>query len=175
MSDVSARLLRTALAAYDASYPPEVLGIEPDPRITGVSPAGISAAGGPATLTVNGTDFAATSVIEIDQVAQATTYVNATTLTTNWNPSVSGPVAITVREGTGESNSWPYNVGALALTTEESDMPDDVTTGNFPQPEPQPTEPEPEGPGEEISDPLLQPAPDPTQPADQPPDDDPDI
>lgn len=169
MSDIAARTLRTALGAYDASYPPEVLGIEPNPRITGVSPASISAAGGPSTLTVTGSNFTATSVIEIDQIAQPTTYVSATSLTTSWNPSVAGPVAITVREGTGESNTWPYNVAALsAFTTEEpDDMPDDMTTGNVPpQPEPEPSEPAPEpepdqpqpeptGPGREVSDPLL--------------------
>jgi hypothetical protein len=167
MSDIAGRVLRTALAAYDASYPPGVLGLEPDPRITGVSPASISAAAGPTTLTVTGTSFTAASVIEIDQVAQTTTYVNATTLTTSWDPTTSGPVAITVREGTGESNSWPYNVTALfTVTTEESDMPDDdMTTENVP-PEPEQPEAEPTGPGEEIPEPFLQPAPDSDTPDD---------
>lgn len=115
MSDIP--LLRRVLDTYDASYPPDILGGGPDPSITTLTPSTVSAAAGPTTVTVAGTNFAAGSVVEINQAAQATTFVSATSLTVSYDPSVAGTVQFTVRNPNDEeSNSVPFVVGALADT-----------------------------------------------------------
>ena len=98
---------------YDTSYPPS-LWLGPDPSITSLNPNTGSAAAGPIAVTVTGTDFDASSVVEINQQAQPTTYVNATTLTVNYDPPTAGAVLFTVRRGNQESNSVPFNVTAAA-------------------------------------------------------------
>lgn len=171
MSDMTD--LRRAIGAYDASYPPSILG-EPDPRITALTPNTMGAAGGAATITVTGSGFTPTSVVEINQAAQTTTYVSATSLTVSYNPSVAGPVSFTVREGEGESNSFPFNVSALseepAATngparrrrrngTDENGVAQEVYDPlTEPSPAPRPT-PEPDEPT---------PAPEPPEPAPEP-------
>jgi len=116
MSDMSA--LRRASTIYDGSYPPEVY--EPNPRITTLTPSTVSAAAGPTTVTVTGQNFTDQSVVEINQVAQTTTFVSETSLTVSYDPTVAGPVTFTVRDGQGESNSVPFNVTALAAADVEA-------------------------------------------------------
>lgn len=101
---------------YDESYPPS-LWLGPDPRITTLTPNTGSAAGGPITVTVTGTDFDASSVVEIAQVAQPTTYVSATQLTVSYDPTAAGTVMFTVRRGSQESNSVPFTATALDVAT----------------------------------------------------------
>lgn len=101
---------------YDGSYPPSVLHPVPDPDITALAPNTGSAAGGAITVTVTGTGFEPTSVIEIDQIAAPTTFVSATELTTSFDPTTAGTVTFTVRNTSGkESNSSPFTVGAAAV------------------------------------------------------------
>jgi hypothetical protein len=104
---------------YDESYPPSLWGGGGggplDPQITTLAPNTGSAAAGPITVTVTGSNFESGSVIEIDQVAQATTFVSATSLTTSYDPTVAGTVLFTVRNvNDEESNSVPFIVGAAA-------------------------------------------------------------
>jgi hypothetical protein len=104
----------TRAGYYEASYPMARL-LAPDPHITTLVPNTGSAAAGAILVTVNGTDFEATSVIEIAQQARPTTFVSATQLTTSYDPTVPGTVQFTVRNANGEeSNSVPFTVGALA-------------------------------------------------------------
>lgn len=127
MTDLAGRLRRATTSYYDQSYPLSVLT---DPHIDTLTPNTVSAAGGAATITVTGTRFEPTSVIEIDQVAVPTTYVSATSLTTSFNPNTAGTVTFTVRNTSGEeSNSVPFTVGALAADEEPS-------TQSAPDPEP---------------------------------------
>lgn len=103
---------------YNESYPPSVYeggGTPPgppDPFIASLAPNTGSAAAGPITVTVTGTDFDATSVVEIDQVAQATTFVSATSLTVSYDPTVTGVFGFTVRRDPEESNTVPFTVTA---------------------------------------------------------------
>ena len=86
----------------------------PVPTITNLSPSNISAGSPPFTLTVTGTNFVSTSVVDWIGAPQPTTFVNATTLTATisaadiqfFNPSV--PVIVVnpaCRDG-GTSNTF---------------------------------------------------------------------
>jgi IPT/TIG domain len=106
---------------YDTSYPPSIFTPQvPDPAITTLVPNTGSAAAGPVTVQVNGSNFLPGSVIEINQAAAPTTYVSATRLTTSYDPATTGTVQFTVRNGGAggqESNSVPFTVTALAAST----------------------------------------------------------
>jgi trimeric autotransporter adhesin len=54
----------------------------PSLTVTSISPTTVAAGSGPLTLTVNGTGFLSTTTIKVGGVADATTYVSATQLTT---------------------------------------------------------------------------------------------
>ena len=153
MSDIS--MLRRVLDPYDASYPPGIYAA--DPHIDTLSPSTVSAAAGPTTVTVAGTNFEAGSVVEINQAAQTTTFVSPTSLTVSYDPSVAGTVGFTVRNPNDEeSNSVPFVVGALAGTqaapkrrngkTEAAMQPTTPEQPNPDEPE-QPVVPNPEQPG----------------------------
>lgn len=144
MTDIASRLRQ-----YDQSYPPSIL--EPDPRVVSLSPATVSAAAGATTVTVTGENFTATSVVEVNQVAQPTTFVNATSLTISYDPTAAGTTMFSVRDGSGESNSVPFNVTALAA--------EDVTAPEPEPPQPQPPEqPEPSEPEQPQPEPESEPA-----------------
>lgn len=82
-----------------------------DPSLTSIAPPGVLAEAGATLLTLTGNDFVAGSVIEIDQVAVPTTFVNSTTLTTSFDPSVPGRLMFSVRNPNAEeSNSRPFIV-----------------------------------------------------------------
>jgi hypothetical protein len=82
-----------------------------DPHITSITPTGISAAAAATTLTVNGYNFESGSVVEVNQSAQATTFVSAAKLTISFDPAAAGPVSFSVRNpNEEESNSVPYTV-----------------------------------------------------------------
>jgi len=99
---------------YDTSYPPSLWGGGADPAITTLVPSTVSAAAGPTTIQVNGTNFVSGSVVEVNQVAQPTTFVSATRLTISYDPSTAGTVQFTVRNpNEEESNSVAFVVGAL--------------------------------------------------------------
>lgn len=141
MSDISGRL-RQAQSVYDASYPPAVYA--PDPQITTLTPNTVSAAAGPTTVTVTGTNFDEDSVVEINQAAQTTTYVSPTSLTVSYDPTVAGTVQFTVRNTSDEeSNSVPFVVGALAATqaTSKRKAREPAVAEPTPEPEEKPTEP----------------------------------
>ena len=105
---------------FDQSYPPSLWGGgggpggPDDPTISSLVPATGSAAAGPITVHVHGTRYEAGSVVEIDQAAQATTFVSATELTVSYDPAAAGTVLFTVRNPNDEeSNSSPFVVAAL--------------------------------------------------------------
>ena len=125
MSDVDARRVIAEVGAYyDASIPPALY----DPHISSLTPATVSAAAGATTVTVRGTNFVDTSVVEVQQVAQPTTFVDDSTLTISYDPTVGGTVLFTVRNAVQESNSVPFVVTALAegeTAVEQSDTSDE--------------------------------------------------
>ncbi len=99
----------------------------PQPAISGVSPAFTSAGGAAFTLTVSGSGFSAGSTIYWGASALTTTYVSATQLTAQApaaDIAAAGTNAITVQTpapGGGTSNSWQFEVdsassGSTALT-----------------------------------------------------------
>lgn len=137
MTDLGPTLRRLS-AVYSDSYPPSVLaGGAPDPQIASLAPTTVSAAAGPTTITVTGTDFEATSVVEVNQAAQPTTFVDAGHLTISYDPTVAGTVQFTVRNTSGqESNSVPFVVSSGAEGFARAAAPE-LT----------PDEPEPPAPG----------------------------
>jgi hypothetical protein len=86
------------------------------PAIASLSPSFTIAGGGPFTLTVNGSGFASTSVVQWNGAALATTYVSATQLTattTTADLASPGTALITVYTappGGGTSNSSTFTV-----------------------------------------------------------------
>ena len=82
----------------------------PDPNITTLTPNTVAASAGPTTVTVAGTNFAQSAVIEVDQTPVPTTYVSATQLTTSFDPTTAGTKQFTVRQDPHESNSVPFTV-----------------------------------------------------------------
>jgi hypothetical protein len=169
MSMIDLPTLRRVTETYDASYPPSVLGGGPDPSITTLTPSTVSAAAGPTTITVAGTNFEAASIVEVNQVAQSTTYVSPTSLTISYDPSTVGTVQFTVRNPNDEeSNSVPFVVGALAGTqaapkrrngkTEAAMQPTTPDRPERPAPQPdQPVVPNPDEPDQ--PEPRPQPGP----------------
>ena len=87
----------------------------PDPSITTLAPTTGSAAAGPITITVTGTNFVSSSVVEVDQAPLPTTYVSGTSLTTSYDPTAAGTHLFTVRNPNDEeSNSVSFVVAAEA-------------------------------------------------------------
>jgi len=85
-----------------------------DPHINSIAPATLAAPAAATVMTVTGTQFVSGSVIEIDHVAVATTFVSATSLTTSWDPTVAKAYIFTVRNpNEEESNSFSYTVTAV--------------------------------------------------------------
>lgn len=127
MSDVAdlRRVAADVSAYYDASLPPALL----DPAITSLAPATVSAAAGAITVTVHGRNYAPDSVVEVNQVAQPTTYVDSSTLTISYNPATAGTTLFTVRNSGGqESNSAAFVVAALAARGAETGEGDEQPT-----------------------------------------------
>ena len=86
-----------------------------DPHISSISPSTLAAPAAAALVTVTGTQFVSGATIEIDNVAVATTFVSATTLTTSWDPTVAKTYVFTVRNpNEEESNSVNFVVTAAA-------------------------------------------------------------
>lgn len=122
--DDAALVVRRMLTTYyDASYPPSLFpGAGPsDPNIATLTPnTGVD--GAPATVTIDGTHFDPDAQVEVDGIAQATTFVSATKLTASYTPAIGGAASVifTVRNvGTGmESNDKTFLVTA-AITEED--------------------------------------------------------
>ena len=76
-----------------------------DPSVASLTPA-TAVVGGEATVTVTGTNFRDTSVVEVDQAAVPTTYVSPTELTaTVADPGAAGTASVTVRNPTSQMES----------------------------------------------------------------------
>jgi hypothetical protein len=84
-----------------------------DPSITTLVPNTVASSAAATLINVNGSNFVAGSVIEINGTPVATTYVSATKLTTSYDPSAAGTVQFTVRNPNDEeSNSVAFVVTA---------------------------------------------------------------
>ena len=94
----------------------------PTPAITSLSPASAVAGGAAFTLTVNGSGFVSTSVVNFNNVARVTTFVSATQLTaailaSDIASTGTPPVTVTSpTPGGGTSNSVTFNVNNPAPT-----------------------------------------------------------
>jgi hypothetical protein len=106
---------------YDQSYPPDILRppTVPDPSITSLAPNTAVAGSGPVTVTVTVTNFLSGSVVEVDQVAKATTFVSATSLTASYDPLVAGPHSFTVRNGGAGGEESNPSIFTVTATGEE--------------------------------------------------------
>jgi hypothetical protein len=95
----------------------------PQPAISGVSPAFTNAGGTVFTLTVTGSGFIASSTAYWGTSALTTTYVSATQLTTQVpaaDIATAGTIAITVQSpapGGGTSNAWQFEVDTASTGT----------------------------------------------------------
>jgi hypothetical protein len=83
-----------------------------DPYITSIVPTTIAATAAATVITVKGARFASGCTIEFDNVAVPTTFVNSTTVTTSYDPTVAKTIAVTVRRGVEESNTINWKVTA---------------------------------------------------------------
>ena len=92
----------------------------PQPAISGLSPAITDAGGAAFTLTVNGSGFIASSTTYWGSSALTTTYVSATQLTAQIpaaDIATAGTIAITVQTptpGGGTSNAWQFEVDSVS-------------------------------------------------------------
>lgn len=106
------------------SYPPSLWGggAVVDPSITTLVP-NTGTVGTLATVQVNGSDFAADSVVEVDQVpATSTVFVSSSRLTATFTPASAGTVQVTVRNANDEeSNSVAFTVSAAELQASPDD------------------------------------------------------
>jgi hypothetical protein len=84
----------------------------PAPAISALSPDTMALSDPATQVTVTGSDLVATSVVEIDAVAQTTTFdTNTTDLSVTYTPTVAGTVMFTVRsEDDQVSNALPFIV-----------------------------------------------------------------
>src|SRR5271170_1766137 len=95
------------------SSPPAPGESNPTPTITAISPISVVAGGAAFTLTINGTNFVAASVVNFGGATPATTFVSPTQLTAAipaTSIASSGGMAVTVTApppGGGTSNSVP--------------------------------------------------------------------
>ena len=86
-----------------------------DPTISTITPSTLPASAGPTTLTIVGTNYGPGSIVEADQMALGTLFVNGTTLTASFDPSVAKTVNFTVRNSSGkESGDKAFVVSAGA-------------------------------------------------------------
>jgi hypothetical protein len=83
-----------------------------DPGIAAVTPSSVAASAAATLITVTGSDFQSGAVIEFDNVAVPTTFVNSGTLTTSFDPTVAKVIQVTVRQGVEESNNLTLTVTA---------------------------------------------------------------
>ena len=100
----------------------------PTPSLTSLSPSNKQANSGAFTLTVNGSNFVASSEVRWNGQARVTTFVNATQLTAQINASditASGSAAVTVfnpAPGGGLSNSLTFTIDQAPTSGYESDV-----------------------------------------------------
>jgi trimeric autotransporter adhesin len=96
--------------------------VNPVPTIINISPAGTTAGGAAFTLTVNGTNFISTSVVQWNTSARPTAFVNNTQLTAQipaGDLATAGTPSVTVTNpapGGGTSNGVTFTVSAGAQT-----------------------------------------------------------
>src|SRR5437588_1540184 len=102
--------------------PVQITIVYPVPIISSLNPPAVAAGGPSITLTINGSGFSPTSVVQYNSAPQATTYVNSSTLTTSVNAAaVATPTTIQVTVVTGAPGG-----GTSAAAT--------LTVDNYPLP-----------------------------------------
>jgi hypothetical protein len=119
---------------YDTSLPADITNPEPPepPVLDAIAPTSIVGDSTPYPITVTGSSFTSGSKVWADEEAQATTFVDETTLTYNAQADQAGTQTITVRTGSEVSNSVELTVDPAA----------EVLAAKAPEPDPEP-EPEP--------------------------------
>ena len=94
----------------------------PVPTITSISPTNVNAGSAAFTLTVNGTQFISSSVIQWNGTAQPTAFINTTQVTAQIpavNVATAGTAAVTVKNPTpdgGTSNSSTFTINSAGQT-----------------------------------------------------------
>ena len=111
--------------------------VNPVPVGTSLSPSSTNAGGGQFTLTVNGSNFVASSVVQWNGSGLATTFVNSQQLTATVPSSdiaTAGTAAVTVMNpppGGGTSNALTFTINNL-VPTATSISPSSKTAGGPP-------------------------------------------
>jgi hypothetical protein len=122
---------REDLAALDLGALLDEVLSPADPTIATLTPSTVAASAAAVVVTVSGSNYETGAIVEVDQVAQTTTFVDANTLTISYDPTVAGTVQFTVRNPVSEeeSNSVSFVVGAGAADDpDDDDDPDDTPT-----------------------------------------------
>ena len=104
--------------------------IAPGAVITSLSPSTATAGGAAFTLTVNGTGFVSSAVVQWNGTALSTTFVSATQLTAQVTASLiatAGTAAVTVLQNAATSNSVNFTIAAGPVITSLS--PSTATAG----------------------------------------------
>ena len=104
------------------NQPPPPSGSNPTPTITTISPNSAVAGGAAFTLTINGTNFVAASMVNFGGTARTTTYVSATQLT------AAIPAAAIVSAGTAAVKFSRIVFMSMALRVRRD--PDPIPRGN---------------------------------------------
>lgn len=124
--------IRRALETYDASYPPDILNGGTDPHITTITPSTTALDSGGTTATLEGRNFAADSVVEINQAEVQSVFNSATQMQfeTDLDTLGVGVHGVTVRNADDEeSNTASFTITAAAPPTLTSLDPTTVVAG----------------------------------------------
>ncbi len=88
-------------------------GNTPAPSITSISPTSVTAGSAALTLTVNGSGFVSTSVVQVGGTSESTSYVSGTQLTATVPASQiadGGSLTVSVENGKLSSSGTPFNL-----------------------------------------------------------------
>ena len=112
-----------ATAKKDSAPVGDGAPVDPAPKLTALTPSKSPVATAPLTVKVTGTDFTASSVVEVSGTAIATTFTSATELQATIPAAVLGAVAslpvvvVTPAPGGGKSAALTFSVENPAATT----------------------------------------------------------
>jgi IPT/TIG domain len=95
-----------------------------DPSVASLTPATAPVGAAPVTITVSGSNFLDGATVEVDQAAVPTTFVDESTLTTDWTPAAEGSYVFTVRNpNERESNDTTFTVTAVVAADDQAAEP----------------------------------------------------
>jgi len=134
---VKAVAVATLSAAVMGLMPLAVLADNPVPSISSISPSSVATGSGAFTLTVNGSNFTAGSVVNVNGIGRSTTFVSPTQMTAQLtssdtaNPTSFNVTAVNPGPGGGTSNTVVLTVTGINPTPSISSIsPSAVNAGS---------------------------------------------